>query len=676
MSKPMLIYMPKMQFFDPLTNQPLSGGQVFIYQPSTTTPLTTYTDATLATPNANPLILNSYGQPTTDMYVTQTFKMVATRSTDTNPPTNPIWTEDNITTLGQLVSTSYKNTNYITVVTDRDKLFLVDASSSPVTITLLPSVTAGDGFNLKFKKYDTSANVVTIQANGSETIDGSNTILLYNPNDYVEMINYQGTQWETGKSTPQIFRDANYNPVIKLITEPGAIDFITVANAAGGYISSATINSGGSGYSTPPTVSFSGGGGSGAAGTAILGYTVASINVTNSGSGYTSPPTVIFTGGGGSGAAGTAVLTSQQVTSVTISNNGSGYTSAPAISFTGGAGTGAAGTAVLASTGAVESITITNGGSNYSSVPTITFSGAGGANATAVVTPQNPTITADGTSTDIGLNFQTQGAGNYQFLATSAQAATLQLFEQSTNGITTVGLQAPASLATSYNLTLPSTVPTVGQGVRQGTTAGILINSSPVHFENIAVFTTSGTFTPPADVQTCYVECIGAGGGGDACQNSSINSGGGGGALAAGIVTVTPSVGVTVTIGAGGAGTAANSTAPASSGNNTSFGSLIVAVGGTGGGGGNTGATSLGGAGGAAGSCTGTILISGGHGNPGASVTGVLASSLGGQAPRYSPNPYGLYNASGPANSGTGGNGGNAGLGGGTGGSGLCIVYY
>lgn len=88
----------------------------------------------------------------------------------------------------------------------------------------------------------------------------------------------------------------------------------------------------------------------------VPGYTsqtdtgVRTINVTNGGSGYTSAPTVAFTGGGGTGAAGTAVLgtgaNEGKVVSVTITNPGQGYSSAPTVGFSGGAGTGAAATAV------------------------------------------------------------------------------------------------------------------------------------------------------------------------------------------------------------------------------------------------------------------------------------------------------------------------------------------
>ena len=75
---------------------------------------------------------------------------------------------------------------------------------------------------------------------------------------------------------------------------------------------------------------------------------VDTIVITDGGSGYLSAPTVGFTGGGGSGAAGTAVIANGIVVSVTITANGTGYTSTPGVTFTGGSGTGATATAIMA----------------------------------------------------------------------------------------------------------------------------------------------------------------------------------------------------------------------------------------------------------------------------------------------------------------------------------------
>jgi hypothetical protein len=93
-----------------------------------------------------------------------------------------------------------------------------------------------------------------------------------------------------------------------------------------------------------------------------LGTTVADVGMTSMGSGYTSAPTVSFSGGGGTGAAGTAIISTvdigptghpnliTRVAGVTITNQGSGYTSNPTITLSGGGGSGATAEAHMAAT--------------------------------------------------------------------------------------------------------------------------------------------------------------------------------------------------------------------------------------------------------------------------------------------------------------------------------------
>lgn len=83
--------------------------------------------------------------------------------------------------------------------------------------------------------------------------------------------------------------------------------------------------------------------------TALTGGTraVDAVVITNGGSGYTSAPTVSFSGGGGSGAAGTAVIAGGKVISVTMTNPGTGYTSTPTVGFSGGSGSGATASAIM-----------------------------------------------------------------------------------------------------------------------------------------------------------------------------------------------------------------------------------------------------------------------------------------------------------------------------------------
>jgi hypothetical protein len=76
---------------------------------------------------------------------------------------------------------------------------------------------------------------------------------------------------------------------------------------------------------------------------------------------------VAFSGGGGTGAAGYAVVTGDAVTSVVVTNGGSGYTSAPTVTIT-GSGTGATATASIGMLGdSVLSVSVTAGGTGYKS---------------------------------------------------------------------------------------------------------------------------------------------------------------------------------------------------------------------------------------------------------------------------------------------------------------------
>ena len=146
-----------------------------------------------------------------------------------------------------------------------------------------------------------------------------------------------------------------------------------------------------------------------------LGQSVSSVTINNptTNGKYVSAPSVSFSGGGGTNAAGTAILDAQgKVSQVVITNSGSGYSSQPTVTFgdvgvTGQAtvaqGTTAEASASLAnvSAGALTgTLTITNGGSGYSSNPVVSISGGGGSSAGVTVTP---TIT-DGVITAIAVS--------------------------------------------------------------------------------------------------------------------------------------------------------------------------------------------------------------------------------------------------------------------------------
>ena len=83
----------------------------------------------------------------------------------------------------------------------------------------------------------------------------------------------------------------------------------------------------------PPTIEFFGGGGSGAAGNAIIGAagTLLGVDVILPGSGYSTPPLISFKDscGKGGGATGTAVVQDGKVVDVIMNDTGTGYLTAP-----------------------------------------------------------------------------------------------------------------------------------------------------------------------------------------------------------------------------------------------------------------------------------------------------------------------------------------------------------
>jgi hypothetical protein len=78
-------------------------------------------------------------------------------------------------------------------VLDPDLLILANASSGDVTVTL-QTAAGRERRRVIVKKTDTSSNLVIIDPDGSETIDGSSTISLTQKNAVREMMS-DGTNW-------------------------------------------------------------------------------------------------------------------------------------------------------------------------------------------------------------------------------------------------------------------------------------------------------------------------------------------------------------------------------------------------------------------------------------------------------------------------------------------------
>lgn len=95
MTTAVLSPLPVQKFFDN-NGSPLANGLLFTYQAGTTTKLATYTDSTGGTPNTNPIVLNARGECNLWVPPNVAYKFVLSPSTDTDPPTSPIWTVDQV----------------------------------------------------------------------------------------------------------------------------------------------------------------------------------------------------------------------------------------------------------------------------------------------------------------------------------------------------------------------------------------------------------------------------------------------------------------------------------------------------------------------------------------------------------------------------------------------------
>lgn len=228
-------YFDKSQtFFD--GTEIAAGYYLYQYQAGTTTSANTYTTASKGTANSNPMVLDSDGRLAQDVYIDQSMKFILSDTNAVNPPTSIIFTIDNAVASDQVWATASKTTDYTVLESDRDKLINVDASSAGVTITLLAAATAGDGFRVCIKKVDSSSNAVTIDADGSETIDGSTTSAMSAQYDATFLM-CDGSSWHIftpAISSIQSFLDSNGNEMMVFSTTSSAVNHIQVKNAATG----------------------------------------------------------------------------------------------------------------------------------------------------------------------------------------------------------------------------------------------------------------------------------------------------------------------------------------------------------------------------------------------------------------------------------------------------------
>ncbi|TQV80313.1 hypothetical protein [Denitrobaculum tricleocarpae] len=170
--------------------EPLAGAKLFFYETQTSTPNDTFSDDALTVANTNPVVADAAGRFGDIFLKNEDYKVILKTSADVT-----VYTADPVrspaATTKEVVAVS---TTSPVGVSDDGKLFVADATAAPFTITLPPAASAGNGFEVPIGKIDPSLNAVTVDADGSETINGASDLSLPGQWDFATFRS-NGTQW-------------------------------------------------------------------------------------------------------------------------------------------------------------------------------------------------------------------------------------------------------------------------------------------------------------------------------------------------------------------------------------------------------------------------------------------------------------------------------------------------
>jgi hypothetical protein len=226
-------------------------------------------------------------------------------------------------------------------------------------------------------------------------------------------------------------------------------------------------------YTVLPTapVSTTGGAGTGLTLTNLTWAIGSSFTISNAGSGYIEQPTITFSGGGGSGAAAYATVGSATIFR-SLAGNGS---SAQSLSFHSSSG---------------ESLRVTTSTTSGTSANFIQV--AGGA------TGNGPRLTSTGSDTDVFMGLVTKGAGAFQFLTNSgneqmrvSHTASAVNYVQVT-GAATAGRPTISSQGSDTNIDLNLTPKGTGKVNATNTTSSIVQSSGSSGYGSFLASSSTG----------------------------------------------------------------------------------------------------------------------------------------------------------------------------------------
>jgi len=167
-----LIPWVQMTFVDE-DGQTVIGGKLYSYEAGTSTPQPTYTDADLAVPHPNPIILDSAGRPESPIYLLATgYSFTLTDADDVQ-----IWEIDSVENVGAAFAATFgltlgsgsKNVTSGFQILVSDRLVTVESTGgpNPCVVTLLPVADATQPITIK----NVGTVPVTVTASGTDKVD-------------------------------------------------------------------------------------------------------------------------------------------------------------------------------------------------------------------------------------------------------------------------------------------------------------------------------------------------------------------------------------------------------------------------------------------------------------------------------------------------------------------------
>lgn len=168
------------------TGLPAVGYQLFAYVAgSVGTKQNTYTDSGGLSANTNPIVLNTLGEPSNQIWLSagQPYKFVLAPATDADPPTSPVWTIDNLRGINDTTVTqdqwvasglapTFVSATQFTLPGDQTSVFQVGRRTKA-------SVTAGTSYGTITGSTFGASTTVTVDTTGSNPIDAGLSAVSY-----------------------------------------------------------------------------------------------------------------------------------------------------------------------------------------------------------------------------------------------------------------------------------------------------------------------------------------------------------------------------------------------------------------------------------------------------------------------------------------------------------------